>query len=217
MKHLPTVDQCSTCALGRVSPKEGCPFHDVSWTAGALLLRQGEVPSTIFYLREGTVLLSSSTASGEETDCALRGAGAMIGLEALTSTAAGYEAWALSDVVVCRIDVASFHKWFGSPDTPAAVIATKALEEGERRRRERVTLSGRAEQRVARFLLERARLEGDNTPLPVEQQVLARMLGMKPETLSRALAKLRERGALEQGRGVRVHSVEVLEQIAENL
>jgi CRP/FNR family cyclic AMP-dependent transcriptional regulator len=206
---------CAACVLGRASNGDGCPFHDTTFTAGSVILRQGEEPSCVWLLRAGTVLLTSTTAGGEETECALRGPGAMIGLEALTRRPAGYEAWALSEVTLCRLSSESFRAWVGDLQTPAGAVAALAIEEGERRRGERVALAGQARQRVARFLVERLRLEGDNHPLPVEQQVLARMLGMKPETMSRALARLRDAGAIAGGRGVRIIDPEVLERIAD--
>ena len=47
---------------------------------------------------------------------------------------------ALSDVVVCRMDLASFRNWLGPLDRPAGVIALKAIEESERQRDDRGTL-----------------------------------------------------------------------------
>lgn len=214
MKHLPTIESCASCGLGRASGGAECPFHDVAFPAGSLLLTQGETPTTVWHVREGSVLVSSLSVDGEETACSLRGPGAMLGLEALTTAATAYEAWALSDVVVCRMDVASFRNWLGPLDRPAGVIALKAIEENERQRDDRVVLAGRAEVRVARFLLERLRFSAVDSPLPFEQQILARMLGMKPETLSRALQRLREKGALAPGRVVRVVSRASLESAA---
>lgn len=214
MRHLPTIESCASCGLGRASGPLACPFHDVAFAAGSLLLTQGEIPTTIWHVRDGSVLVSSLSVDGEETACSLRGAGAMLGLEALTGAATSYEAWALSDVVVCRMDLASFRSWLGPLDRPAGVIALKAIEESERQRDDRVILAGRADVRVARFLLERLRFSDLDSPLPFEQQVLARMLGMKPETLSRALQRLRDKGALAPGRTVRVASRAHLEAVA---
>ena len=51
-------------------------------------------------------------------------------------------------------------------------------------------------ERVARFLVARRRLEKRDRPLRIQHQLLARMLGMRAETLSRALGKLRLRRLL---------------------
>ena len=202
---------CETCAIGRASA-EGCPFHQLHWAAGTLLLRQGEVPNCVWYVRRGLVLVSSTTSAGDETECGLRGPGALVGIEALAQRPTGYEAWALSELEACRVDSPSFRGWFGDVDTPAGVTALLALDESERRRRERVVLSGRTEERVARFLVEHHRQQG--APLPIEQKILARMLGMQPETMSRALSKLRRVGALAAGRTLEVASLTALQQVA---
>jgi CRP-like cAMP-binding protein len=178
-----TDSVCAVCPLGGASKPEPCPFHDQAKPAGTLILRQGEVPDRAWYVKQGTVLLSSVSTTGEETFCALRGPNSLLGLELLRDRPSGFEAWALSDVVLCRLDADSFRTWVGD---------------------ERTALTGRSLQRVARFLLERRRLEGCDQPLHVEQQVLARMLGIRAETMSRALAELRRRGALAEGRVVTV-------------
>jgi CRP-like cAMP-binding protein len=203
---------CETCAIGRAS-SEGCPFHQLHWAAGTQLLRQGEVPACVWYVRRGLVLVSSVTRDGDETECGLRGPGALVGIEALAQRPTGYEAWALSELEACRVDSPSFRSWFGDVDTPAGVTALLALDESERRRQERVVLSGRADERVARFLLEHHRQ--DQRVLPIEQKILARMLGMKPETMSRALSRLRRAGALAQGRTLEVVSATTLQQIVD--
>jgi CRP-like cAMP-binding protein len=215
MKSLPKVSNCASCTLGAASQFGSCPFHDLERPAGTILLRQGEVPQCVWFIRRGTVLLSSTTESGDETQCALRGPGAVVGLEALAARPTRAEAWALSDVALCRLDADSFRAWVGEADTPAGAVARLAIEEGDRRGHERVALAGVAPVRVARFLLERLRMEGRDTPLPVEQQVLARMLGMKPETMSRALARLRGMGAIAPGRGVRIADLGALQRAAD--
>ena len=57
--------------------------------------------------------------------------------------------------------------------------------------------------RVARFALAHARFLADR-PNAVRKQVVARLLGMRPETLSRCLTKLEKEGVVDASRGVRV-------------
>ena len=204
------VKSCAACALGRVATPGECPFHDLRKPAGTVLLEQGEVPQHVWFVREGTVLLTSVNAAGDETSCALRGPQSILGLEALRGDPVDYQAWSLSEVVVCTIDKPALEAWMGNRDTPMGAILGLALDEGAKRRDERVALAGRAVTRVARFLLERRQIEGDDRPLHVEHQVLARMLGMRAETLSRALATLRSSGAIGEGRHVEVANPEEL-------
>jgi len=210
---LPLRSECASCALGRVSQPGPCPFHDQARPAGSVLLAQGERAKAAWYLREGTALLSSVNEGGDETLCALRGPGSVLGLEALHDRPLEYEAWALSDVVVCRLDAAAFRAWVGDRNSPLGAMLDLSLQEGWQRQHERIALSGRAVVRLARFLLERRRMEAGDRPLAVEQQVVARMLGMRAETLSRALAQLRDAGAIAP-HGIQVLDAAVLERLA---
>ena len=54
--------------------------------------------------------------------------------------------------------------------------------------------------RVARFALAHARFLADR-PNAVRKQVVARLLGMRPETLSRCLTKLEKDGVVDASRG----------------
>jgi CRP-like cAMP-binding protein len=56
---------------------------------------------------------------------------------------------------------------------------------------------------VARFALAHARFLADR-PNAVRKQVVARLLGMRPETLSRCLTRLEADGLIDASRGVRV-------------
>ena len=58
--------------------------------------------------------------------------------------------------------------------------------------------------RVARFALAHAKFLADR-PNAVRKQVVARLLGMRPETLSRCLTRLEQDGVLDASRGVKVH------------
>jgi CRP-like cAMP-binding protein len=206
------ADRCDVCALGRASKPGPCPFHDLTRRAGSLLAAQGDVPTHVWYLRRGTVLLTATSAAGDETFCALRGPETLIGLEMLRGTPSAYDAWALSDVEGCRLDADSFTHWIGNRGTPMGAILEFSLAEGSRWQRERIALAGRAVARVARFLAERRAL--DDRPLAVEHRLLARMLGMRAETLSRALGRLRDEGVLEPGREIAIADVEALARIA---
>lgn len=195
---------CQSCPLGKASLPASCPFHNVGRDPGEILVAQGEVPPAVAFVRAGSVVLSSVLPSGDETYCAVRGPGSLFGLELLGGEAAAYQAWALSPVVLCLLSAGAFRQWLGRPDSPMGAVLLLALGEAERRRRDRAALAGTALVRVARFLVERRQIEGRDAPLSVSRQVLARMLGMRPETLSRAVATLRSRGVLAQKGSLRV-------------
>lgn len=211
---------CSTCALGCATPGAPCPFVTLSRPAGTLLFGQGEVPPAVWYVREGTVLLSALGEGGEELSAALRGPGALLGVEALAGRPAEQEVWTLSVVSLCSLPLDRLRAWAGPLEGPVGALLGLTLDETSRRREERLAIGGRAVSRLARFLLARERLDGGGgggggQPLDVELQVLARMLGMRAETLSRSLGRLRQAGALAPGRAVRVVDLEALRRQAE--
>ena len=87
-----------------------------------------------------------------------------------------------------------------------------AIEEAQQRVVERRGLAGSAVSRLSRFLLER--LERDENRVRMPQQVLANVLGMRAETLSRAIGKLRAAGAVAPGRGLVVLDADRLSEFS---
>jgi CRP-like cAMP-binding protein len=72
-------------------------------------------------------------------------------------------------------------------------------------------------QRVADFLLELARapVGSCSVELPYDKVLIAGRLGMKPESLSRAFAKLRDQGVRIQQNSAEIEDVESLRGYAE--
>lgn len=138
----------------------------------------------------------------------------MLGLESVLDRAMPYEVRALTDVVLCFLDVASFKTWIGPLDSPLGSALCFSVEEAIRRVGERHAVEGTALRRVARFLAETTQ-ENDGQAPEIPLGVLANVLAMRPETLSRALADLRQAGALGRGRSVRVVDQEKLRLAAE--
>lgn len=192
---------------------DSCPFYEVKKRPGSLLVEQNEPPTSAWLIRDGQVLLRATDESGAELWCAVRTAGQMIGLELLTGAPSPYRAMALTDVKACALDARAVKAWVGRLDTPGGALLELALGEAGQRGTERSQLGGTAVERVARFLLLRARVS-DGPVLDVPQRVLARTLGMSAETLSRALARLRTEGAISRSRPVQVADTDVLERLA---
>lgn len=207
--------RCQTCGLVLRSGAGDCPFRDTRRPAGSVLLQQGVKPETVIYLRRGQVVLSSNAASGAEVSCAVRGPDTMLGLELLLDQPMPYQVWALTDVAYCTLDRTAAEAWVGERKTPAGAALTYSLEESARRVGERQALQGPALRRVARFLLQHSEADGSGEPLKTPHRVLAGMLGMRPETLSRTLADLRAAGALARGRTVHIASLERLRELAD--
>lgn len=200
---------CSACTLGQASNGAGCPFEEVRRPPGSTVLSQGEVPSHAWYLREGRVLLTAVDADGNERTCAVREPGAFLGFEALRGRPSRHDAKTLSNSVFCRLDETRLRTWLGERLTPASALLGFALDETDQENEEGRLRAGRASARLARYLAGRAARSG--TLLPVPRHFLARLLGLRPETLSRALRRLRDRGALEEGHEIAIRDLERLE------
>ena len=203
--------ECATCKLGCVS-KGDCPFHEVRIREGEFLLHQGEKPRSVWFIKEGQVAVSSVDACGEETSCAVRSKGALLGVEALTESQSAYQARALTPVVACELASDALDEWVGMRDTPMGAVLELAIAEAQQRVVERRGLAGSAVSRLSRFLLERLEREENRVRMP--QQVLANVLGMRAETLSRAIGKLRAAGAVAPGRGLVVLDADRLSEFS---
>jgi CRP-like cAMP-binding protein len=100
-------------------------------------------------------------------------------------------------------------------DSPIGMVLRFSLDEAARRAGERHAIEGTALRRLARFLLQTNERRDGAEPIDIPLGVLASVLGMRPETLSRALSDLRTAGALAPGRSVRVVNREKLRTAAE--
>jgi CRP-like cAMP-binding protein len=191
-----------------------CPFTDTRVEAGATLASEGQVPSKIVFLRRGQVVLSTPRGSSHERSCAVRGPGALLGLDAVLGRELPYEVRALTHVAACAVDPEAFKAWMGPLDSPLGVTFRLSLEETARRTGERHAVEGTSVRRVARFLCETTD-ESEGEPPSIPLGVLASILGMRAETLSRALAELRELRILAPGRKICVSDPVALRRAAQ--
>lgn len=211
---VPYSDDCRTCSIGLATAPGPCAFRPLTVKAGTLILLQGEIAEHVWLLKRGIVLASSVDEAGEEMSCGVRGPGALLGLESLIGRPSAFDAWAVDELEMCRLDRAGVERWLGKRDSPMGVVLGHAIAEAALRHDERTAVSGGATLRVARFLLTRAQMAKNDEPLRLKNQHLARMLAMRAETLSRVLAKLRAAGALADGRIIRVASRARLAELA---
>lgn len=181
-----------------------------------MLQRQGERATHLWYVRSGLVLSSSVARSGAELWCAVRGAPHLVGLEAALGQPTLSSALALSSLMVCTVDVLTFRAWLGPIDSPLGALLELSLSELRRKAVDLQRSTGSASVRLARFLLQRFDAGSGPEPLDVPKVVLARTLGMRPETLSRAIAQLRSFGLLATGRRVVLTNPRALRAFAED-
>lgn len=206
---------CTECRLGLASGAAGCPFREVRRKPGSVLHRQGEMVRRIGYVRSGLVLLSSVSRSGEELWCKVRGREYLVGFESALGAPTQSSAVALSDLRLCALDLSQFRDWLGSLGSPLGAMLELSLRELSRAALDLQHSSGGAPLRLARLLLERYDAGSGPKPLEVPKVVLARMLGMRPETLSRAIAELSASGVLAKGRRMMVADFALLRRVVE--
>ncbi len=196
------VNDCNACSLG-IASQGRCRLTPTTREAGATLCAQGERPRTAYFVKEGFVSLSAVSPRGSEVLLTLRGPASLLCTESLHGDPSPYEVRALSRVKLCGIAGEQMSSWIGPDKSPARAILDLLLTEGRLQRDEVNYRQGDCLSRVARFALAHARFLADR-PNAVRKQVVARLLGMRPETLSRCLTRLERDGVVDASRGVRV-------------
>ena len=188
---------------------------------GRWLYRQGEEADRFFLVQNGQVALFRQSLGGRESIVAILGENELFAEDLVSLDDPRYDlhARAIDDATVISFESAALRKLIHG----STGLCLRLLETQNRRQRvlldhiERVTLFD-ATQRVLAYLLDQ--VEADSRPQPVRLTVpkstLASHLSIQPETLSRALAKLRECNYLrEEGATLVLHApVELLAELA---
>lgn len=180
------------------------------------LFFQDEQADRFFLLLSGSVKLSRLTADGEEAVVSLVAPG-QIFAEADMFASARYPLSAEA-VEPTRVLVFTAEEFFRCmrTDPEVAFRVVEALSQRIRGFVQQIEhLHVRSSpQRVASFLLNLCPASGKDVhfELPFEKSLIARRLGMQPETFSRALAKLRKIGVETHGAAVFVANTATLKE-----
>ena len=204
------VTECGRCPVGIASglaERGRCPFVPRKRAAGAVLHVAGEGVERVSFVKKGTVLITRSVDEErvEGTPWAIRRAGSFLGLEGLVGKHHLDSARALTDVTLCSATLETVEAWLDARRTAARAVLDSVLRSEARERPLRGNADGTAPRRAASWLLENA---DRRFPGTMSRQVMAGLLGMRPETLSRALRTLAERGAIRHGRA----TIEILDR-----
>lgn len=165
---------------------------------GTLLYHQGYAANAVHVVVEGWVKVFRMGASGAETIIRVAGAGDVLGDEDLLAQQ-GYqtcaEAISVVRVVVLRGD-ALLSLMRKDPAVSLRVVASLSAQLRQLAAHVEELKLFDARERTAYFLLglSRVRSGAYTVALPFEKTVIAAWLGMKPASLSRALARLRPYG-----------------------
>ncbi|HZJ52939.1 MAG TPA: Crp/Fnr family transcriptional regulator [Myxococcaceae bacterium] len=186
---MPSVPARKLCA--HLTPRERA--------AGAVLHVAGEPVDRVWFVKSGAVLVTRSVDEEqvEGMPWALRRAGSFLGLEGLVGCEHVDSARALTDVTLCGASLPTVEAWLERRRAAPRVLLEAVLRSGVRDRPLRGNADGTAPQRTAAWLLENA---GEASSGAVPRRVMAGLLGMRPETLSRAFRSLATQGAIRLGR-----------------
>jgi CRP-like cAMP-binding protein len=196
------VTACTRCPVGMASDvADGgrCPFVPRRRSAGAVLHLAGDGVDRVCFVKSGTVLVTRSIDDEqvEGAPWAIRRAGSFLGLEGLVRFDHVDSARALTDVTLCGASLSMVKDWLDRRTAAPRVLLEAALRASAWDRPLRGNADGTAPQRVATWLLKNA---SEASAEGIPRKVLAGLLGMRPETLSRALCGLAAQGAIRHAR-----------------
>jgi CRP-like cAMP-binding protein len=208
---------CANCDIGiasGVGQGNFCPFVDRHRRSGELLYLEGEPASHVWFIKKGTVVLyrEAGEKDAEGRAHAVRFPGTFIGLEALVADEYVDSARATTDVVLCGATRDGMNHWLGPKGTPPRTALEITLRASTADRVRRASLAGNAVRRVAAWLCD----EGPRAATAaLPRKLVADLLGMRPETFSRALARLTKGGAIATTRTtLRIIDESALEEFA---
>ena len=170
---------------------------------GDALFHQGEPAGAIFAVLDGLVKLTVDQRDGSEVVVETFGAGASFA-EALAFGQSPYPVSGFA-LVDSRVLVAPSRAVKtvvqDNPDSFGAILAATYAHMHQLVRQIEQLKSKSGLERLGRYILARADIAGSTKAIeiPIEKKVLASLLGMKPETLSRAFRRLRDHGVVVEG------------------
>lgn len=198
------IRECDRCPIGVASAPRGCPFACERRGVGRHLGFSGAEVDKAVFVKRGYVTLEQGSRT------ALRGPGALLGVECLVPRPRASTVVAVTDVEICTLSAPELRVF--ALVRPGALLQLLSAELAQREL-DASFCSGSAEARLCRFLAERRQSGGGEHPLPFTQETLARLLDLRPETLSRVLKELRKKGVIS-AEGLFVKDASLLRTLA---
>lgn len=207
MTHLPETAQARLLKGARTQ----------ALAAGQTLFLQDEPSTALFILLEGWIKLYRLAPSGNEAVVDTLAAGQSFGEPAaLCDQPRQASAAAICPARLLRIEAGHLRGLLHSDPGLAVSMLAPALMQLQQLAIHVEELKARTTvQRAAEFLLALAAEAGGEpeVTLPYSKALIAGRLGMKPETLSRAFARLRQHGVRVEATTARIEDVERLQAL----
>ncbi|MBM4357727.1 MAG: Crp/Fnr family transcriptional regulator [Deltaproteobacteria bacterium] len=175
----------------------------------------------VILVKQGRVLATTVDQAGQETLCVLRDGGSVIGLEALSGMVLPYFLWTMTEVELAVAPANQGREWLRGQNQAVQAVVRATADSLRQLLNEQMALHGSAQTRLARLILNA--VEGDKdckgpatVMLTLPKNVLARMLQMRAETMSRVLKKLEAAGAIALTPKIEVRSTKKLAELIES-
>lgn len=184
---------------------------------GETVHRVGDTFENIYVSRAGSFKTVARRPDGQEQITGFHISGEFIGLEGLTSGVHTLDAIALEDSVVCAIPFRALETLSHEHPELQRHLHRKMSEGIVREASHFMLISMSAEERVAAFLTNLSQRYRERGYSPTEfnlrmsREEIGCYLGLKLETVSRMLSRLRQRGVIEiRGKQTRIVDLEEL-------
>lgn len=196
---------------------------ETTYKAKEIIIGEGDSPSGLYILLDGTAKLYKSSPEGKEQTLFVLNSGEPFCL-CSTFRKKPFPVTAAA-LTTCRVVSISKQSFFAAAEKDNAFLFSMLLKVSERLR-DAMELAGtlalqEIPQRIATFI---TKLESQNESesnhqtirLPMSHKELAKVIGATPEALSRTLKRMSDNGMIAiEGRNVHVLDPERLEQCAE--
>lgn len=199
------ITSCSSCPAGQAAAVRWggrCPLIDRKRQRDETLALEGDPIETVWFIKRGTLILSRMGPDGVERPRVVRGPGSFVGLEVLVRCTHPDTVRTAEPTIVCGISRESLDSWLGPRGTPARMALEQTLIATAGDRPRSAGADGTALERVARWILD------SSAGCRVPRRVVASLIGMVPETLSRTLAYLHGQHLIEVTR----HSIVIVDR-----
>lgn len=185
---------------------------------GETIFLQGEAARAVYIVAEGWVKLYRMAPSGTEAVLSVLTRGRSFGeAVALRDLPYPVSAEAITDVTLVRIDAAQLRQqMLDDPQLAVSMLAATYVHLQSLVSQVEQLKARSGVQRVAEFLVNLAKCDsGECTVvLPYNKALIAGRLGMKPESLSRAFARLRDHGVRIEASVAHIDDLTALRDLA---